>query len=119
MRALGIREGDLTEHFVRASGKGGQNVNKVSTCVVLVHRPSGTVVRCQQERSQALNRFLARRLMVEKMEQKILGARSAKQQEFERIRRQKRRRGRKSKEKMLSNKHHRSEIKSLRKSSFE
>src|SRR5947199_8422540 len=61
MRALGVREDELEEHFVRSGGKGGQNVNKVSTCVVLRHRPSGVMVKCQRERSQALNRFLSRR----------------------------------------------------------
>ena len=58
---LGISEQDLDEHFVRAGGPGGQNVNKVSTCVVLIHRPSGLCVRCQEERSQGLNRYLARK----------------------------------------------------------
>jgi peptide chain release factor len=114
MQKLGIREQDLEERFVRSGGPGGQNVNKVSTCVILTHRPSGTTVRCQDERSQALNRFLARRRLVDKMEEQILGAASRRQQEIERIRRQKRKRNRRAKEKMLAQKHHRGNIKEAR-----
>ncbi|MBL0059364.1 MAG: peptide chain release factor-like protein [Elusimicrobia bacterium] len=112
---LGIQEKDLEESFVRSGGPGGQNVNKVSSCVVLIHRPTGTAVRCQEERSQALNRFLARRRLAEQMEEKVLGAASQKRQAMEKIRRQKRRRSRRAKEKMLQGKHHHSRIKQNRK----
>ena len=61
MAALGIREEDLEEKFIRSSGKGGQHVNKTSTCVWLKHLPSGIEVKCMEERSQSINRFLARR----------------------------------------------------------
>lgn len=115
MAALGIREEDLKEHFVRASGRGGQNVNKTSTCVVLHHVPTGIQVKCQIDRSQALNRFLARRILVEKLEARIKGAESAKQQAIEKIRRQKRRRSRRAKAKMLADKHHQAEKKRGRK----
>lgn len=114
MNSLGIYEHDITEKFVRSSGKGGQNVNKTSTCVYLHHRPTGMEVKCQQERSQALNRFLARRLLVEKIEQRILGLKTAKEQLQAKIRRQKRRRSRRAKEKMLADKHRHSEIKQSR-----
>jgi protein subunit release factor B len=112
---LGIREQDLDEHFVRAGGPGGQHVNKVSTCVVLSHRPSGLAVRCQEERSQGLNRYRARVRLADKMEEMQLGAASTRRQEIEKIRRQKRKRSKRAKEKMLEAKHHRAEIKASRK----
>ena len=112
---LGIRQQDLEERFVRAGGPGGQNVNKVSTCVVLIHRPSGLSVRCQEERSQGLNRFLARSRLADKMEEILLGAASRRRQEIEKIRRQKRKRSKRAKEKMLEGKHHRADLKAGRK----
>jgi protein subunit release factor B len=114
LQRLGIREEDIEESFVRSSGRGGQNVNKVATCVVLLHRPSGTQVKCQRERAQALNRFHARQLLADKIERRILGAASAEAQRIAKLRRQKRRRSRRAKEKMLATKHARSEIKALR-----
>ena len=104
MERLGLREQDLEERFVRSGGPGGQNVNKVATCVWLRHPPSGLEVKVQQERSQALNRFLARRLLVAKLEQRILGEASEERQRIAKIRRQKRRRSRRAKEKMLAGK---------------
>ena len=59
LRALHIHEEDLEESFIRSSGPGGQHVNKTSTCVRLVHRPTGLSVKVQSSRSQGLNRFLA------------------------------------------------------------
>ena len=114
MRSLGIYENDIEESFVRSSGAGGQHVNKTSTCVQLLHRPTGILVKCQQDRSQVVNRFLARRLLTERIESTILGRRTAEQQLREKIRRQKRRRSRRAKEKMLADKHHQAEKKQNR-----
>ena len=111
---LGVREEDLEESFVHSGGKGGQNVNKVATCVVLVHRPSGVAIKCQRERSQLANRLVARRLLAEKLEEIRLGRASARQQEQEKVRRQKRRRSRRSKQRMLADKHAQSDKKARR-----
>lgn len=114
MQELGLREEDIIEKFIRSGGHGGQNVNKTSTCVYLKHIPTGIEVKCQKERSQALNRFFARRLLTDKLENQILGKQSAEQQRIEKIRRQKRKRSKRAKEKMLADKHARSEKKQQR-----
>jgi len=114
MRALGVRERDLEEQFVRSSGAGGQNVNKVSSCVLLYHRPSGVRVRCQKERSQALNRYFARKLLLDKIEAALRGRTQDEAARIAKIRRQKRRRSRRAREKLLADKRRRSEIKSWR-----
>src|ERR1019366_6146176 len=99
MEALGIRESDLEESFIRSGGAGGQHVNKTSTCVQILHRPSGLLVKCQEDRSQAVNRYLARRILVDRYEAQVLQRKTREQQKWEKIRRQKRRRSRRSKEK--------------------
>ncbi len=114
MERLEIFEKDLEEKFIRSSGKGGQHVNKVATCVYLKHLPTGIEVKCQQERSQAMNRFLARRILTDKIETKIEGKRSEEQQRIEKIRRQKRKRSKRAKEKMLEDKKKQSEKKKAR-----
>jgi peptide chain release factor len=114
IKLLGLHESDFEEHFIRGGGPGGQNVNKTATCVVIRHRPTGFEVRCQRERSQALNRFLAKRLLVEKIEDSRLGAASERRKAVEKIRRQKRRRSKRAKEKMLASKKKRSLLKVLR-----
>ena len=115
MASSGIKEADLEEKFIRSSGKGGQKVNKSSTCVYLKHKPTGIEVKCQKERSQALNRFLARRILVDKIDYLILGKKRDVQRKIEKIRRQKRKRSKRAKEKMLRYKKMRSEKKELRK----
>lgn len=114
MLRLGVAETDLREMFVRASGPGGQNVNKVATCVQLIHVPTGLSVKCQKERSQAMNRFLARRLLLDRIERLQLGILQAERTRIERIKRQKRRRSKRAKEKMLEAKHLHSEKKAQR-----
>lgn len=116
MNKLGILEHDIEEKFTTSSGPGGQNVNKVNTCVQLLHKPTGVTVRCQISRFQAENRFLARRILCEKIEAIKLGAQSEKEKEIHRIRAQKRRRSRRAKEKMLKSKKLHSLKKELRKS---
>lgn len=112
---LGIKERDISESFVRAGGHGGQNVNKVSTCVYLKHLPTGVEVKCSSERSQALNRFIARRILAGKIEAMVLGRQSEERRRIEKIRRQKRKRSRRAKEKVLADKRKHSEKKSFRK----
>lgn len=114
MASLGVRESDIEETFVRSGGHGGQNVNKTSTCVMLLHRPSGVQVKCQETRQQGLNRFIARRLLLDKIEEKQKGYVAAKRSEMEKIRRQKRKRSRRAKERMLAGKAHHAEKKKFR-----
>lgn len=106
MAALGVRETDIEETFVRSGGHGGQNVNKTATRVVLLHRPTGLHVKCQITRQQGLNRFLARRLLLDKIERRRTGRVAAEQARIEKIRRQKRRRSRRAKERLLADKSH-------------
>jgi protein subunit release factor B len=114
MAALDVRESDIEESFVRSGGHGGQNVNKTSTCVMLLHRPTGLQVKCQATRQQGLNRFLARRLLLDKIEARKTGFVAAQRAEIEKIRRQKRKRSRRAKARMLADKSHHAEKKAAR-----
>ncbi|HTG80584.1 MAG TPA: peptide chain release factor-like protein [Geobacteraceae bacterium] len=95
MALLGIREEDLVERFVRSSGKGGQHVNKTSTCVWLKHLPTGIEVKCMEERSQSMNRFLARRELTERIAA-LAGQPTRRDREAERAKKQKARRKRRA-----------------------
>ena len=114
MAVLGVRETDLEETFVRSGGHGGQNVNKTSTCVMLLHRPTGLQVKCQATRQQGLNRFIARRLLLDKIEALKRGYVDAERARIEKVRRQKRRRSRRAKNRMLADKSHHSDKKASR-----
>lgn len=92
MASLGINESDIEEVFVRSAGKGGQHVNKTSTCVQLRHIPTGIEVRCQRERSQSLNRYHARVMLADKIELILKGSDSKVARQQQRIKKQKQRR---------------------------
>jgi peptide chain release factor len=104
MLELGIREGELDEKFIMGSGKGGQKVNKTSSCVYLRHYPTGLEVKCGRTRFREQNRFLARRELCNRLEMFQHAEQSARRQAIEKIRRRKRRRSRRQKEHMLAKK---------------
>ena len=102
MEKLGVKESDLDEKFLRSGGPGGQNVNKVSTCVQIRHIPTGIAVKIQKDRSQGVNRFLARRLLINKIEEQLTGKPSKEQLKVQKIQKQKKRRKRRTKVKLES-----------------
>src|SRR6266571_5899083 len=114
MSALGVLEAEIEETFVRSGGAGGQKVNKSSSCVMLLHRPTGLRVKSQATRHQAMNRFLARRLLLDKIERVQKGYLKAERAYVEKVRRQKRKRSRRAKDRMLADKARQSEKKHLR-----
>lgn len=114
LRALGWRRDEVTESFVRSGGHGGQNVNKTSTCVLLVHRPTGLQVKCQTTRHQGRNRGLAWQRLIEKLEERERRKHTLARAQAEKVRRQRRPRSRGAKERMLANKAHQARKKSDR-----
>jgi len=110
----GIREEDIVERFIRSSGPGGQNVNKISTCVYLKHIPTGIEVKCQRERSQLLNRHIARKILAEKVENLIAGNLAKERQRLEKIKRRMRRKPKGLKLKILEEKRRHSKKKDSR-----
>jgi protein subunit release factor B len=97
MKELNICEDDIEETFVRASGPGGQKTNKTSSCVSLRHIPTNIIIKCQQERSQALNRFLARRHLLDQIERMQKGSIKEENLRIEKIRNRKRKRAKRAK----------------------
>ena len=118
MTTLGVRAADVEESFVRSGGHGGQNVNKVSTCVMLVHRPTGVQVKCQETRQQGLNRFIAWHLLLDKIEAQRQAKIKVERDRVEKLRRQKRKRSKGAKERMLADKSRHSAKKSSRRGRF-
>ena len=114
MAALGIREEDIEESFIRSRGRGGQKVNKTATCVYLKHLPTGIEVKCMKARTQGLNRYYARDILVRKIDELRKGKESEERKRIEKIRRQKRKRSKRAKEKILKEKHIVSEKKKMR-----
>lgn len=114
MQDASVFEEDIEESFILGGGPGGQKTNKTSSVVRLAHEPSGLQIRCGQTRSRETNRWLARRMLAEKILEKEQNVKSAAQREAEKIRRRKRKRSRRQKQKMLDAKHERSEIKKNR-----
>ena len=110
-----LYEEDLEETFILGGGPGGQKTNKTSSVVRLFHPPSGLQVRCGENRSREINRWLARRALAEKILAREQGRKSAEQQAREKKRRPKRRRSRRQKQRMLDDKHAQSAKKALRK----
>lgn len=114
MVRLKISEQDFEEKFIRSQGKGGQNVNKTSTCVFLKHLPTGLTVKCQRERSQLLNRYHARILLLKKIENQIYQKESEEKKRISKIRKQKQKRTKRAKEKILKDKRIQSQKKAER-----
>ena len=104
MKELNICEDDIEETFIRASGPGGQKTNKTSSCVSLRHIPTNIIVKCQQERSQALNRFLARRHLLDQIERMQKGFVKKESLRVEKIRNRKRKRAKRAKKKKFASK---------------
>jgi protein subunit release factor B len=115
MHEMKILEKDLTEKFIRSSGKGGQNVNKVSSCVYLHHEPSGLEVKCQKTRSQQDNRYFARKILLEKMAAKETRIQTVESKLRYKLKKQKQKRHKRAKEKILKDKKIQATKKDLRK----
>ena len=115
MVKLHINEVDLVEKFILGSGKGGQNLHKTASTVYLKHLPSGLEVKCQESRSRDDNRYFARERLCEKLHSIISDEKSKEQQRIEKLKRQKKRRSRRTKQKILDEKFRQGKLKSLRK----
>jgi len=115
MSRLNISEDDLSEKFILGSGAGGQKINKTSSCVWIKHLPTKITVKCQSGRSREMNRYDARQRLCEKITELLQIEKTKRQQAIEKIRRQKKRRTRRAKERILAEKHHQAKRKATRK----
>jgi protein subunit release factor B len=114
LAALGTRATDVEERFILGSGKGGQKINKTSSCVWLRHRPTGIEVRCQRERSQTVNREMAWNELCAKLEERKRLAAAQEQDERQKNLRRHRQKSRGQKARMIESKKHRAGIKATR-----
>jgi protein subunit release factor B len=114
LKKLNINEDDIIENFIKGTGSGGQKINKTSSCVQIIHKNSGTEIKCQKTRSQSLNRYYARIILCDQLEEKIEGFKTKKKQEEEKLKRQKRKRHKRAKEKILKEKKHTAKKKATR-----
>jgi peptide chain release factor len=116
MSKLKIFAKDISETFIHSGGKGGQNINKVATCVQLIHKPSGIIVKCQKTRQQVLNRYLAYSLLAKKIEILVIEKKRTVNHNLEKIRRKNRKKSKRAKERVLEDKKRQSKKKAQRKS---
>jgi protein subunit release factor B len=116
---LGIKPDDVEENFTRGSGAGGQKINKTSSAVHLKHVPTGMEVKVQQYREQSKNRLSAWKLLILKIEEQVKGKESKIQQEMFKIRKQKQKRSKRAKEKVLSDKKYKADIKEKRRDAWD
>lgn len=114
MARLRVHEKDLQETFSRSSGPGGQNVNKVSTAATLRHAPTGLTITASDSRSQATNRLLALTRLLDELERQKAEQRQARLADISKARRQKAKRSRRTKRKLVEGKRLRGETKKLR-----
>ena len=118
MHRLKIAEDDLREKFILGSGHGGQKLQKTSSCVFLKHIPTALQVKCQKSRLRDSNRYFARERLCEKIEALLLKEKTEEKADLFKVKKQKQKRSKRAKQKMLDNKHNRSETKALRKKPY-
>jgi protein subunit release factor B len=112
---LNINPQDIEEKFIRGSGHGGQKINKTSNAVWLKHIPTGIEVKMQRHREREKNRMSGYKLLINKIEEFLLGEKSEKARKIYKLRKQKQKRSKRAKEKILEQKKQRSKIKETRK----
>lgn len=114
LRVCGIAPEDVREYFTRSPGPGGQNINKVETCVHLIHQATGLSSRAADTRSRAANRTLAWLRLAEAAESRLRQSRQQTLALAAKKRRQLARRSRASKAELVRQKRHRASIRAHR-----